>query len=135
MKLLDTDICIDVLDLRPDVSRRFAHELASTPLGLSSIVQHELWFGLAAGVKRSQTQALPALFSRLEFLPFVAGDAQVSAKIGADLSGRGADIGAYDTLIAGHALARGLVLVTANTRHFSRVDGLAIENWREPQSA
>ena len=40
-------------------------------------------------------------------------------------------IGPYDVLLAGCALSRGLVLVTANTDEFARVDGLAVEDWRE----
>lgn len=48
---------------------------------------------------------------------------------GSRLSAAGTPIGAYDTLIAGHALARGLTLVTNNTREFSRVPGLQVENW------
>lgn len=41
----------------------------------------------------------------------------------------GAPIGAFDTLMAAHALSLGLVVVTNNTKHFSRVPGLKLENW------
>jgi tRNA(fMet)-specific endonuclease VapC len=39
-------------------------------------------------------------------------------------------VGTHDVLIAGVALARGLVLVTANTRELARIDGLTLETWR-----
>jgi tRNA(fMet)-specific endonuclease VapC len=45
------------------------------------------------------------------------------------LKARGTPIGPYDTLIAGQAMARGLTLVTRNTREFERVVGLSVENW------
>jgi tRNA(fMet)-specific endonuclease VapC len=40
-------------------------------------------------------------------------------------------IGPFDTLIAGQALARGMTLVTANMREFSRVEGLRLEDWTQ----
>ena len=49
-----------------------------------------------------------------------------------DLEARGLPIGPYDLLIAGQARARDLVLVTANTREFERVDGLKLEDWSTP---
>ena len=44
---------------------------------------------------------------------------------------RGRPIGAYDVLIAGCGLARGLIVVTSNVGEFQRVSGLVVENWRE----
>ena len=51
------------------------------------------------------------------------------AKIRADLTRLGTMIGANDLLIAAHARSLDLTLVTNNTSEFSRVHGLAIENW------
>jgi tRNA(fMet)-specific endonuclease VapC len=53
----------------------------------------------------------------------------------AKLKVQGQPIGAYDILIAGCALVRGLVLVTSNTGEFARVAGLVIEDWRETGQA
>ena len=47
----------------------------------------------------------------------------------AQLERVGQPIGAYDALIAGQAVRRGLTLVTANAREFERVDGLMCEDW------
>ena len=47
------------------------------------------------------------------------------------LAEAGTPIGPYDVLIAGQALQRGLVVVTRNTREFSRVPGLDVENWED----
>jgi len=52
-------------------------------------------------------------------------------EIRAALAVAGTPIGPYDVLIAGQALARGLVLVTHNVGEFSRVGGLLIEDWQD----
>ncbi len=61
---------------------------------------------------------------------FDAEDAMAAGKLRAELERGGVGIGPFDTLIAGQALRRGYTLVTANTREFSRVPGLLIEDWR-----
>ncbi len=49
--------------------------------------------------------------------------------VGATLAARGLPIRLYDTLVAAHALSLGLTLVTNNTRHFSRIPELPVDNW------
>ncbi len=53
--------------------------------------------------------------------------------MGATLEAAGKPIGAYDLLIAGQALRHGLTLITANSREFGRVKGLAWEDWAKPR--
>ena len=55
--------------------------------------------------------------------------AQHYAFIRCDLEARGLPIGPNDLLIAAHARAAALTLVTGNVREFARVPGLAVENW------
>ena len=62
-------------------------------------------------------------------LGFDKEDAQAAGKVRAMLAASGTPIGPYDVLIAGQALARGLVLVTHNVGEFSRVAGLQVEDW------
>src|SRR5579884_1351914 len=62
-------------------------------------------------------------------LDFTSGDAAVYAEVRARLERAGTPIGALDTLIAAHAVARNLVLVSNNQREFNRVVGLQIQNW------
>src|SRR5262249_15359175 len=68
----------------------------------------------------------------VEVLDFADDCARHYAEIRADLKKRGALIGANDRLIAAHARALDLTLVTNNTAEFERVHGLAIENWTTP---
>jgi len=62
-------------------------------------------------------------------MPFDGAAADRFALVTAALARREAPIGAFDTLLAAHALSLGLTVVTNNTKHFSRVPGLTIENW------
>lgn len=62
-------------------------------------------------------------------LEFDRDDARCAGSIRARLASAGQPIGPYDVLIAGQALARGLILVTRNTREFARVPDLQVENW------
>jgi tRNA(fMet)-specific endonuclease VapC len=67
----------------------------------------------------------------LTVLPFGSAAASVYGEIRADLQSKGTPIGPLDMLIAGHAKAEELILVTNNVREFERVPGLEIENWAE----
>jgi predicted nucleic acid-binding protein len=60
-----------------------------------------------------------------------AGGARAAGAVRATLEQAGTPIGAYDTLLAGQAVRRGLVLVTANAAEFARVDGRIWQNWAE----
>ena len=68
----------------------------------------------------------------VEVLPFGDEEAKRAAKTRHALEQAGNAIGPFDVLIAGHALAAGMVLVSNNTREFSRVTGLTIEDWQAP---
>ena len=125
--LPDTNVLIALVFGRDPVYTRFRH----TPVdefGLSSVVQFELFFGAVNGTRR---EASLATLDRLNFsvLPFEEQDAFRAAEIRATLKSLGTPIGPYDVLIAGQALARDLTLLTRNTREFSRVEGLRVENW------
>jgi tRNA(fMet)-specific endonuclease VapC len=63
-------------------------------------------------------------------LPFGDAAARASGGLAADLQRRGAPIGPYDILIAGHALSIDAQVVTSNVAEFSRVRGLTVVNWR-----
>lgn len=65
-------------------------------------------------------------------MPFDKVAATLFGRICASLQAKGAPIGILDTLIAAHALSLNLTLVSNNTRHFQRVRGLKLQNWREP---
>lgn len=100
---------------------------------VSSITLMEVEFGLALDASRARRLApvMHALFKAITVLAYDAEDARATAILRAALQRKGRPIGAYDALIAGCALARGLVLVSSNEREFGRVSGLRVENWRK----
>jgi tRNA(fMet)-specific endonuclease VapC len=129
MFLLDTSICIYVINRRPpQVFARFAG-LAYGAVAVSSITGAELAFGVAKSGSQRNRDALDKFLAPLEVLPFDAAAMHVYGALRAELQRRGRPIGALDTLIAAHALALGATLITNNVGEFSRVPGLECENW------
>jgi tRNA(fMet)-specific endonuclease VapC len=127
--LLDTDTCIALMRGRPAGARTRFAALASRP-AISSIVVFELRVGIEKTDRRAIEEArLQVLLSRMQLLAFEVQDAEHAARLRAAVESGGSKIGAYDTLLAGQSLARGLVLVTGNTREFGRVEGLQTESW------
>lgn len=97
---------------------------------VSTVVAFELAAGVAKSPEASRRREQLARFlSAVTMIPLGREEAAVSAEVRADLEKRGLPIGPLDVLIAGTALARGAVLVTRNTREFSRVAGLRVESW------
>ncbi len=129
--LLDTCTVSDFVKGQPGV---LAHIKATSPklIAVSALTRMEVDYGLALNPERAQqlTPVLDDFFSAIATLPFDTADAQASAAIRAALKRQGQPIGAYDVLIAGMGLARGLVVVTSNLGEFPRVAGLRAENWR-----
>ena len=107
--------------------------LAKIPLAISSICMHELWYGVQKSSQqgRNEWKLRAFIADDIEVLDFSNEDARAAAQIRAELEYKGTRIGEYDTLIAGQAFARGLTLVTANTREFHRVQGLQLEDWTQ----
>ena len=130
--LLDTNICIYLIKKKPaSVIARFnKHSVGD--IGVSSITVAELGYGVQKSQRRAQNQeALLQFLSPLLISEFDADATFSYGQIRAALESQGTSIGSLDTLIAGHAVSLGVMLVTNNEREFSRVPGLAIENWVE----
>lgn len=126
--LLDTNAVIALLNdpkspLGKRLRRRKPEEFC-----ISAIVAHELFYG---AFKSRHATANIALVDALRFevLELDREDARSAGQIRAQLSALGTQIGPYDVLIAGQARARGLILITHNTREFSRVPDLQCEDW------
>ena len=130
---LDTNACIAVINgTSPALRTMIAEALGEgSVLCVSTVVLHELWFGAAksarAAYNADRIQAF--LAGPLEVLPFDEADARAAGEVRARLQRAGTPIGAYDTMIAGQALRRGLTVITADADDFSRVDDLMWEDW------
>jgi tRNA(fMet)-specific endonuclease VapC len=84
---------------------------------------------------RREQERLSVFMAKLEGMPFDDQDAELAGAIRARLERAGKPIGAYDTLMAGQALRRGMTLVTANLAEFGHVAGLRWENWAAGEPA
>jgi tRNA(fMet)-specific endonuclease VapC len=82
-----------------------------------------------ASNRTSDRKLLEDALAPFAILPFDDSASLETAKLRAGLEKKGRGIGPYDTLIAGHALALGAILITSNAWEFSRVRGLKLENW------
>jgi tRNA(fMet)-specific endonuclease VapC len=131
--LLDTNVCIALINgSSRKVRIRFMQAVQSNAsLRTSAIVAHELWYSVAKSELVAQNSLALATFLSGDVAPldYSDQDARVAGEIRAELERKGRRIGEYDTLIAGQALSRNLILVTANTREFGRVKGLIVEDW------
>ncbi len=129
MILLDTNICIHVINARPPaVLERFRqHRMGE--IAMCSVVAAELAYGVAKSGSTRNRQALEMFLAPLVILPFDEAALWVYGDLRAELERKGTPIGSLDTMIAAHALSQQSTLVTNNTREFARVPGLALENW------
>lgn len=127
--LLDTNIIIAFYKQHQGLLAQMKKHSVND-FALSNIVLFELAFGAYNSQKVSEN--LHRL-SQLRFptLNFHSQDAYQAGKIRATLQQKGTPIGAYDTLIAGQAIAHNLILITHNVKEFQRVDNLKFEDWLE----
>jgi tRNA(fMet)-specific endonuclease VapC len=128
--MLDTNICIYLINNRPLKVKEIFNQHQDHRIALSSVVVFELHYGIEKSTAKAKNQiALEAFLSGFEIEPFSQAAAAQAANIRATLEKAGTPIGAYDCLIAAHALERGAVLVTNNIKEFQQVERLKLENW------
>jgi tRNA(fMet)-specific endonuclease VapC len=127
--LLNTNIVSDLVrHPRGKISDRIS-EVGEHEVCTSIVVAAELRYGASRKNSARLTSQLEAVLGALEVLPLEAPVDAVYGVIRAGLERTGQPIGANEQLIAAHALALDLTLVTDNRRQFSRIEGLRVENW------
>lgn len=127
--LLDTNAWIALLKNRQPVVEG-VRRVGSSTLHLCAPVWAELWFGACNSQRVAENQQrIRELAASVPSLPFDDRAAEHCGEIRALLARQGRPIGPYDLQIAAIARSAGLCLVTRNVSEFSRVPGLAIENW------
>ncbi len=130
--MLDTNICIYAMKNRPEKALRRIKEELDSGVCISSITLAELEYGMKHSSNPAKNeQALLRFLVPFSVLPFGPAAASEYGEIRAYLQGQGTPIGPLDMLIAGHARAESMTLVTNNVREFERVPGLKLENWAE----
>ena len=129
MILLDTNICIYIINAKPPAVLKRFRQYRMGDIGLCSVVAAELAFGVAKSDSARNRQALEMFLAPLIILPFDTAAAWVYGDLRADLERRGTPIGSLDTMIAAHALSQQALLISNNTREFSKVPDLQLDNW------
>ena len=133
--MLDTNICSFIMRERPApvLERLQAAVNGQNSIVISVITYYEMLLGtIGKNASLKHAALVEAFVARLSaILPWEREAAEESMRIRRDLGAKGIPIGGNDSMIAGHALAAQCVLVTNNTREFSRVAGLRVEDWAE----
>ena len=127
--MLDTNICIYVMNEHTAKLREKFNRLTGQ-LCISSISLAELRYGAEKSARRTENlQTIEQFVARLDILPFSTKAAEHYGELRATLAQSGKLAGPHDMLIGAHARSEGLIVVTNNTREFSRMPGMRVENW------
>lgn len=128
--MLDTNICIYIIKNKPQEVRAKFQEFNIGQIALSSITVSELYYGVYKSSYIDKN--LLALEHFLKPFDIIDYDIEASieyGKVRATLEKKGTVIGGLDMMIAAHALALDMTLVTNNTKEFCRVENLLLDNW------
>ena len=126
--MLDSDTCIYAMNRTHGIREKL---LACAPedLSVSSVVVAEITFGVRTGGSLKSMARLERFLADLTIANFDRAAARAYAEVRLALERAGTPIGSEDTLIAAHAISLGLTVITHNTREFTRVKGLKVEDW------
>lgn len=128
--LLDTGTCIGFLSGQsPKIAGRLKRHRPSE-IAVSALTLGELLQGARQSKRPAENLRVVQAFAEpLAVLPFDAASADVAARLRGETAGDGRGLAVWDLLLAATALERGLTMVTTDLRLFSRVPGLAVEDW------
>lgn len=129
--LLDTNILSDLVRNPRGVVAAQIGKVGEVSVCTSIIVAAELRYGAFKSSSAKLAERVDLILSALEILPLEAPADREYAALRHHLTSQGKPIGPNDLLIAAHALAHDLIVVTGNVREFARVPALKIENWLE----
>ena len=128
--LLDSNVCIQYLNQRSEKIIQRLQDLSDIDIVVCSIVKAELFYGAMRTHNTAKTlQKQQEFLNRFISLKFDDECAVIYGEIRSKLAAKGTPIGNNDLHIAAIAIANNLTLITHNTREFSRIDNLKLENW------
>lgn len=128
--MLDINIIVYAKNNNPEKVLSMFKQYKPEELCISAITMAELEYGVCNSSKPDQNRlALMLFLSGIEVMAFDSKAAAEYGLIRFDLKSKGNIIGANDMLIAAHAKALGLTLITNNSKEFEKVKGLKIINW------
>ncbi len=127
--LIDTDIVINSVKGNTKVNQKIS-EYAAIPKAISIVTFGELLYGAKKSTQRDKNTSI--VYRLAEIFPIVGItrstiEAFTDIKMALDMKGE--RIEDFDLLIAATALSLNYTLVTNNTKHYKRIEGLQLENW------
>ncbi|HED03429.1 MAG TPA: type II toxin-antitoxin system VapC family toxin [Candidatus Fraserbacteria bacterium] len=128
---LDTDIVIEVLRGNQRVVARMDQLGPGTQISITGLTIYELYKGVAVMQDEDRREEVEQFISSAETLDLDLKAEKKAGEIYANLRSNGELISDADILIAAIVIANDSILVTNNTKHFSRIEGLEFENWLE----
>ncbi|WP_321928027.1 type II toxin-antitoxin system VapC family toxin [Paraburkholderia guartelaensis] len=129
--LLDTNIISDMIRNPSGQVATRIEQIDPKAICTNIVVAAELRYGCAKKGSAKLLAKVESILATIPVLPLEVPADTEYGRIRAELEIAGETIGVNDLLIGAHAYALGLTLVTNNTREFSRISGLTIENWLE----
>ncbi len=129
MYLLDTNICIYIINGQPAPVLQRLIQVGRESLVISTVTVAELAFGIAKSTRTDSRAKLENFLSKFPILDWDQDAAWVYGNVRQTLEAKGQRIGERDLLLACQALALGATMVTNNSREFERIEGLKLENW------
>ena len=127
--LLDTNILSDLVRNPQGLVAAQITKAGEATVCASNIVASELRYGAIKSNSVKLAERIDMILSALEILPLETPAERQYASLRHHLTRQGTPVGPNDLLIAAHALANDLTVITANVAEFSRVTGLKVENW------
>ncbi len=128
--MLDTDMCSYIIKEHPVSVLKHFQKLEMENICISIVSYAELMYGVErSSSKRINNSVIKDFISHLDVIKWDVGAADAYAVIRTELEVKGTPIGAMDMMIAAHSKSINTVLVTNNHKHFTKVEGLKIDNW------
>jgi tRNA(fMet)-specific endonuclease VapC len=127
--LIDTDIIINSIKGNKTVNQKIS-EVASIPKAISIVTYGELLYGAKKSTQREKNTSI--VYRLAEIFPIIGvtrATMEAFTDLKAALDRKGDRIEDFDLLIAATALSLNYILVTNNTKHYKRIEGLKLENW------
>lgn len=134
MYLLDTNTIIYSLKGHTVVEENLRRHLHD-PMCISVVTLMELYYGAYKSQKvESNLAKIKALENSLEIIPLGKEPVEIFGILKAKLERAGIRLDDFDLILAVCALTQNLILVTNNTKHFERIEGLKITDWASNKS-
>ena len=134
MYLLDTNIVIYCLKGHEVVNKNLLSHL-NDPINISVVTLMELYYGAYKSQKvESNLAKIKTLENSIEVIPLGKEVVEIFGIYKAKLERSGTSLDDFDLILAACAMTNNLVLVTNNTKHFKRIEGLKITDWTSEKS-